>query len=372
MKRQTLTFAILFFGAIIGLFPLPTAHAQGTVSGQQFNINFSPLPDSPGTNQPYGGASYFQSGLNFNTFFTGSNFFVISISLGTNQATDGWVLQMEQDGSFSPVTELTNEFVNALDGISSGSIGAFPGNNPTGSNYYYQGFQITDDQVQSLMAGNWYAEVDYGDDKYIGNLTTTSAPQATITIPSATVFRAGIGVFPNVSTSVVIAPDNNQPAIVELDGSKSTDPFYIPLRFSWQVYDNNFSATTSAITNSLRLGDHAISLEVNDGYKSNDAYLVLEVITPGMAVGRLNSMVEQLNLNRIKRFQIASILSQAENAFNRKNTTLGVRQLQNFQNQVRLQITRTDSATASWLIEAAQEIIDAAGQQQNRHFNFRF
>jgi hypothetical protein len=359
---------------IIGFLFAATAqiHAQGTFSGEQFNIDFSPLPDSPGTNQPSGGASYIQSGLNFDTFSTGSNFFDISISLGTNQATDGWILQMEEDGSFSPVMELTNEFVNAFDGISSGGIGTFPGNNPTGSNYYYQGFQITDDQVQNLMAGNWYVEVDYGDDKYIGNLTTISAPQATITIPSATVFRAEIGVFPNVSTSVVIAPDNNQPAIIKLDGSQSTDPFYIPLRFSWQVYDNNFSATTSAITNSLRLGDHAISLKVNDGYKSNDAYLVLEVITPGMAAGRLNSMVKQLNLNRIKSFQFALILSQAENAFNRKNTALAVSQLKMFQNQVRLQIMRTDSATASWLIEAAQEIIDVAGQQQNRHLNFHF
>ncbi len=33
---------------------------------------------------------------------------------------------------------------------------------------------------------------------------------------------------------------------------------------------------------------------------------------------------------------------------------------------------QTNGAIANWLIEAAQEIPDAVGEQPNRHSNFRF
>jgi hypothetical protein len=93
--------------------------------------------------------------------------------------------------------------------------------------------------------------------------------------------------------------------------------------------------------------------------------------SPSEAVDQLISTVKATNMNRIRKVWLSSILFQAENAFNRNNTALGIRQLTIFQNQVRLQIMRTDRTDANSFIEAAQEIINMAEQQQNRH-NFRF
>lgn len=93
--------------------------------------------------------------------------------------------------------------------------------------------------------------------------------------------------------------------------------------------------------------------------------------SPSEAVAQLISIVKATSMNRIKKALLTSILLQAENAFSRNNTALGIRQLTNFKNQVRLQIMRTDSADANLFIETAQEMINMAEQQRNRHFNFR-
>jgi hypothetical protein len=187
-----------------------------------------------------------------------------------------------------------------------------------------------------------------------------------------TILPTGIGSFPGqVTTSVVVAPNNNKPATVVFDGSESTDPYYLPLQFLWQD-GLNFSATTATTTNELLKGSHQISLEVNDGYNSNTAYLALEVVLPGEAVTKLTLMVQQSNLSKARKSFFALILAQARNSFDRNNTISGVNQLKMFQNQVRLQVMRTDNETANWLIEGAQEIINAVGNQPDRHPVFRF
>jgi hypothetical protein len=352
----------------------------------QLNITFSALPNSPGTNQLSGNAGYFKNGWNYDTHTPATNVFAVVINLGTNQATDGWILQMENDG-FLPVMELTNEIYNSVAtpiipgstvGTISGIVGTFPGagGGLISPNYYSQSWQLTPDQIQNLLAGKWYAEVDYGDDKYIGNLTpvptSVSPPKAVISVSPMTILPTGIGSFPGqVTTSVVVAPNNNQPATVVFDGSESTDPYYLPLQFLWQD-GINLSATTATTTNELQRGSHQISLEVNDGYNSNTTYFALEVVLPGEAVTKLALMVQQSNLNKARKSFLALILSQARNSFDRNNTISGVSQLKMFQNQVRLQIMRTDNGTANWLIEGAQEIIDAVGKQPNRHSVFRF
>ena len=350
------------------------------------NITFSALLNSPGTNQLSGNAGYFKNGWNYDTHTPATNVFAVVINLGTNQATDGWILQMENDG-FLPVMELTNEIYNSIAipiipgstvGTPSGIVGTFPGSGGDliSPNYYSQSWQLTPDQIQNLLAGKWYAEVDYGDDKYIGNLTPVPSsvrpPKAVISVSPMTILPTGIGSFPGqVTTSVVVAPNNNQPATVAFDGSESTDPYYLPLQFLWQD-GTNFSATTATTTNELQRGSHQISLEVNDGYNSDTAYFALEVVLPGEAVTKLALMVQQSNLNKARKSFFALILSQARNSFDRNNTISGVNQLKMFQNQVRLQIMRTDNGTANWLIEGAQEIIDAVGKQPNRHPVFHF
>jgi PEP-CTERM motif len=173
-----LTIIGLLFGATSQI------HAQGIFSGgQPLNISFSEISGS-GSNQPFGGASYFQNGWDYDTSSPAANVLVISINLGANQATDGWILQMN-DGSLSPVMELTNEIYNvsllpspgSTAGSPAGIEGTFPGDNPPASNYYSQSWQLTDHQVQNLLAGNWYVEVNYGSDEYLGNLTPVPEPE---------------------------------------------------------------------------------------------------------------------------------------------------------------------------------------------------
>ncbi|MGH7977370.1 MAG: PEP-CTERM sorting domain-containing protein [Limisphaerales bacterium] len=178
MKKIALLFLLLFALQKIAL-------AQGTFTdGQQLNITFSAISSPPGTNQPSGGASYFQVGWNPDTASSVPNQLIVSINLGMNQATGGWILQMENDGSLSPVLEFTNEFGGPVlipgspAGTSSGIEGTFPGNNPPAGSYIYsQSWQLTSDQVQNLLAGEWYAEVDYGNDEYISNLTPVPEPE---------------------------------------------------------------------------------------------------------------------------------------------------------------------------------------------------
>lgn len=175
MKR-TIILLPLFFGLHQMML------AQGTfIGGQGFNINFSAISGSA-TNQPSGGASYFQVGWDYNTSSSVSNLFIVSFSVGTNAASDGWILQMN-DGSLSPVLELTNELVYVFPTPGSpvpfDSMGTFPGGGGSegGENFYSQNWQLADDQVQNLLAGNWYAEIDYGGNTYLGNLMPVPEPE---------------------------------------------------------------------------------------------------------------------------------------------------------------------------------------------------
>lgn len=157
-------------------------HAQGTLSVPlRLNVDFSPTLGSPGTNQLSGGANYFLNGWNYDTSSPEKNVLDIYVSLGVNPATDGWILQKNGDGSLTPIFEISNELYLAnspFPGASS-SEGSFPGNpTETYPTYIYsESYQLTPGQVQSLLSGNWYAEMTYGGDTYLGNLTPVPEPE---------------------------------------------------------------------------------------------------------------------------------------------------------------------------------------------------
>ena len=93
---------ILLLLLLLGLQEMLLAQGQLQIPDSlQLNITFSALPNSPGTNQPSGNAGYFQNGWNYDAHIPATNVFAVSINLGTNQATDGWILQMDNDGVFA-------------------------------------------------------------------------------------------------------------------------------------------------------------------------------------------------------------------------------------------------------------------------------
>jgi hypothetical protein len=72
--------------------------------------------------------------------------------------------------------------------------------------------------------------------------------------------------------------------------------------------------------------------------------------SPSEAVDQLISIVKATNMNRIKKILLTSILFQAKDSFGRNNTALGIKLLNIFQNQVHLQLARTDSTDANLFI----------------------
>ena len=184
MIRQICTFSIFILVTAIGLFLTNSSEAQGTFTGgEELAITFS-ATSGPATNQPFGGASFFQTGWDYGTSSSVSNLFVVSFNLGNNAASDGWILQMN-NGSLLPVLEISNEFANPLliSGTYSGDIGSYPGIPSSAPYSYSQGWALTDDQAQNLLAGNWYAEIEYGDNTYLGNFAVTGSGASPVPEP---------------------------------------------------------------------------------------------------------------------------------------------------------------------------------------------
>lgn len=348
----------IFLLCLFGFWLQRTMLAQGTIGSADLilNINFTAISNSPANYLPSGTASYFSKAF----FGSTTNTLDFVINTGANRSSDGWILQMQKDGSLIPVIEFTNELTGPF------------------SHYHYsQSLQLTIDQIQTLLAGRWYAEVDFGSYKYLGNLAISS-----IRLPQPVIAVSPLSDFSNIGGNVVIAA-NNQKAKVVLDGSESNNPFYLPLQFVWMDGINLLGATTIT-TNILEVGTHQIILKMNSissilSY-SIESSVTLEIITPGEAVGIVISMIDQSNLaNTKKRLLTKTLLAAviyldvnsvklnsrqgklnllAGSSLDRKNMILAIRQLQIFQSQVR-QAAPADSTDATSFINAAQQIIDA-------------
>jgi hypothetical protein len=384
------------------------------------SISFSPLPGSAGTNQPSSSASYGSSFPPFPGQFPANagNLFSISISLGTNRATDGWIYEKQDDGSFLPVMELTNEtysvpiswihpinpvgpnnpFTNIYiietwspttltniltlpiwatnvepitnlvlpnwvaeytNGFSQSSV----------TNYFYsQNWPLTTNQVQSLLAGKWCAVVSYGNDESAGKLIPTyiEPPSPAITISSLSVFGPGVLIPPGGNaSSTLISSARNKPASVTLDGSNSSDPFNLPLQFLWQDGPDPI-ADAAATTLRLMPGHYEFQLEVSDGYSTNSATATVNVLSPEDAIGALSAATAQAGLNREMTHRLTTTLQKAQLLLERGDSFSGTRELATFRKDVNSFAIHMDSATAFYLDYGAENIIEAVGGEPGR------
>ncbi|MDB6015952.1 MAG: hypothetical protein JWR19_441 [Pedosphaera sp.] len=134
--------------------PVP-AFAQGII---EFNVNFgsNPPPHTPGV--PDSGARLTD------------DIFYAAIYLDGTPPSFGSILERLGDGSFATVFQFTNL--------------VFAGYPPpaTGAAYDYEGsWQLTNPQIQNLLAGLWYAEITYTDTAYRGQITPAPEP-STLTL----------------------------------------------------------------------------------------------------------------------------------------------------------------------------------------------
>jgi PEP-CTERM motif len=134
---------------VIGLLSCLTSFSQGVV---YFDINFgaNAPPNVPG--EPASGAS-----------LTGDTFDAI-LYLDTTAPVSGSIEELE-DGTFTTLFQFT-DLVYA----------SYPGGGPA---LDYEGsWQLTDGQIQNLMAGQLYADVTYSEGSYVGQITAVPEPSS--------------------------------------------------------------------------------------------------------------------------------------------------------------------------------------------------
>jgi hypothetical protein len=173
----------------------------------------------------------------------------------------------------------------------------------------------------------------------------------------------------------VISP-NNHDAEVVLDGSRSSDRDNDPLTYSW-VEGGLVIGTGVLSTNVLAVDEHIISLVVNDGKLSATNTITVEVLTPCEALGELGGAAEAAKLSKKIAKPLVDELREACAAFEhgfkaRHHDRQGhlkhaIRELMEFQHEVREELGRSNPALAALLIDGAQEIIDAVKPVPNYH-----
>jgi len=141
-------FIILSLGLVLQL----PAFSQGVIN---FNINFgsNPPPHTPGV--PDSGARLTD------------DLFYAAIYLGNVQPTSGRIAEMAGGGSLVTIFAFTNLVFAAYPP---------PAGGPAFS--YEQSWQLTAPQIQSLIAGEWYAEVSYAGNSYLGQIMPVPEPSS--------------------------------------------------------------------------------------------------------------------------------------------------------------------------------------------------
>ncbi|MGO8765322.1 MAG: hypothetical protein ACLQSR_09355 [Limisphaerales bacterium] len=137
---------------VLGLLSQAPAFAQGSVD---FDINFGGNPPPHTSGDPESGAT-----------LTDNSFDAI-LYLSDTAPTSGSIVEDLGGGSYATVFQFAN-LVYA----------SYPGGGPA---FDYEGsWQLSDTQIQNLLAGQWYAEVSYNDTTYMGQITAVPEPSCAI------------------------------------------------------------------------------------------------------------------------------------------------------------------------------------------------
>jgi hypothetical protein len=176
---------------------------------------------------------------------------------------------------------------------------------------------------------------------------------------------------PNATSGTIVISANNIDGCVVLDGSMSSDPDPgDTLTYLWMADLDGDGVkepigSSAIVTNCFELGTYTVMLMVDDGRAQDGlcstsaiASVTIEVLSACEAVELLIDKVNNADLGRRNKRPLIASLKAACASFDRGNCVSGVNQLQAFQNKVRAQIGRVNTALADEIIALAQKLID--------------
>jgi hypothetical protein len=263
----------------------------------------------------------------------------LDIQILTSETPGGvWILKKQENGFLKPVLDVTN---------------------------YDQSFiTLTVNDVRSLIAGDLYLEVDFSGSNYLGRFAPLLYPQG----PTAVMdFPPLIGNIFSYSGYTIIST-NNRTAEAVLDGSHSTDPFYLPIHYSWTGYTTYdwepsskvvFKNQNKTAKEVLALGLYSVSLQVSNRLAVGQPYnFYVNVVTPGESIDSfIANFLQGSGLPNGEKRRLTDILTTAKNFFNRGDMAEGCADLEVYKSMVNeFHFNKTET---SWLVPPIQIILNA-------------
>lgn len=178
-----------------------------------------------------------------------------------------------------------------------------------------------------------------------------------------------IDVFPvvhwfEIQTNLVILSPNNSNAVIYLDGLLSSDADGDTLDFAWfdgvSVIPFAVEGTTRV---TLDIGEHAITLQADDGKDMRTSEIMVEVLTPGAAVEALILEVSASVLDRNRKSPLLSTLKSAAASFDRGSFSSGTHQLDAFLNSVEAKLKKSNPDLARQWTDVAAGIIRTVSEE---------
>jgi len=138
----------IFLNLVLGLVLGEAAWAQGT-------INFTAISTAPLDRIPTGNFSFYPfittTTPGGGSSFTASNVLWVTVNMGSSLNADGWLLEMGEDSSLTPLFQLSN----------------VPPPFSGGTYFNNQGsVELTDAQRQSYFSGKFYVQISFALDSY--------------------------------------------------------------------------------------------------------------------------------------------------------------------------------------------------------------
>lgn len=255
-----------------------------------------------------------------------------------------WIVEKVPHGTFKTITEITN------------------GVNGDYNNFVDQRFTLTEKQVHHLINGDWYLEADYADNIFIGQLE----PQYDTAHGPTPIIQIENPVFEHFNpwSYAVIAKDNQKAAVV-FDGSHSIDPFYLPMQFHWIGLQNSdliFTNNGAKISHTFPLGGYNVIVYANNAFaRGKQSNIILGVITASEAVSDIVRAIPYLSVSDQQAKELNDTLSNASKYFDSGNMGFGCIEMSIFIRQLRA--THANNDTATWILPAAQKIIQSVSHR---------